>query len=173
MKKILIALLIILVAAGGFFFYMSLDRYDAEKYTASTSKGLVKGSFMKFKLPSPTNQDIYLDSSVRKLIVAFTKEQGHMVNEYLASQPKNFMQSKKAMLLLDISKVPVTVRNTFVLPSLKSSNYRTALIYNDKIGDVFKDPDHANETHIITVMHNRIYGVTFVSNKAQLAQALQ
>jgi len=173
MKKLGVVLLIILVAAGGFFFYISQDRYDASQYMASTSKGLVKGSFMKFKLPNPANQDTFLDSSVRKLIVAFTKEQGHMINEYLASQPKDFLKSKYAMLVLDISKVPVAVRNTFVLPSLRSNGYRTALIYNDTIGDVFKDPAHANEIHIISVINNRVKGVTFASNKAQLAQALQ
>jgi len=173
MKKILIALLLIIIAAGGFFFYMSIDQYDKSQYSASTSKGFERGSFMKFKLPNPSDKDVFLDSSILKLIVVFEKEQGHMFTEYLASKPKDFMKSKYAMLVLDITKIPVAVRNTFVLPTLRSNSYPTALIPNDKLANVFKDPVNGDKIHIISVINNRVMSIEFASTKEELDKILK
>jgi hypothetical protein len=174
MKKIvLIALLIALLGVGGFLFYKSQDQYDASKYSASISEGFKRGSMINFKLPDQFDKDVALDSSTQKLIVVFNKEQGHMVNEFLATKPKDFLSSHGALLMADISKMPVVIRNTFALPSLKKSGYPTVLIYDAQIGNVFKNPQKAEMVHIISLSNNRVLEVQYAATSQDLEKFLK
>ncbi|MBN2823779.1 MAG: hypothetical protein JXQ76_00525, partial [Campylobacterales bacterium] len=127
MKKIGIALLVVLLALGGFFLYQSQDQFSQKDYTASMDKGLEKGSFIKFKLPNQYNQDFYLDATIAKIIVVSTKAQGHILNEFLATKPQDFLKSIYGVILINTTQMPVAIRNTFVLPSLRATGYPTAL----------------------------------------------
>jgi len=164
-KKIILAIILIaVIGIGGVFYLNSQDKYDATKYSAEASKGLEIGSFITFTLPDQFDVSHSLDSSIQKLVIVFSKENGHLVNGFISSQSKDFMKSKKAILIADISKMPVVIRNTFALPSLKKSSYPTALIYDTKLSSVFKNSDKENEIHLINVENNRLKKITYTTD---------
>ncbi|SHO81026.1 FAD/FMN-containing dehydrogenases [hydrothermal vent metagenome] len=163
-KIVLTILLIAIVGIGGVFYINSQDKYDASKYSAKASKGLEVGSFITFTLPDQFDKPHSLDSSIQKLVVVFTKENGHLVNEFISSKEKGFMKSKKAILIADISKMPVVIRNTFALPSLRKSSYPTALIYDANISSVFKNGDKADKIHLIQLENNRLKNITYTTD---------
>jgi len=173
MKKILIALLILILAGAGVFFYMSQERFEEGKYKVDMTDGLKYGSFVSFNLPDQFGNDVALDSSIQKLIIVFKKERGHEVNEFLASKPKDYLKSKNALLMADISKMPIAIRNMFALPSLKKNGYPTALMYNEALAKVFLTPGKVHKIHFITLMNNRIVSVEHVSDMAQLEKLLK
>jgi len=105
-KKIVISMIVILVLAiGGIFFMNSEDKYDASKYSLKLTDGFNRGSMMTFNLLDQFDKDISLDSSTQKLIVVFSKEMGHIANNFISSQPKKFLESKGVMLVADIRKM--------------------------------------------------------------------
>ncbi len=160
-KKIVISMIVILVLAiGGIFFMNSEDKYDASKYSLKLTDGFNRGSMMTFNLLDQFDKDISLDSSTQKLIVVFSKEMGHIANNFISSQPKKFLESKGVMLVADISKMPVVIRNTFALPSLRKSEYPTTLIYDSKISDVLKNGKSGDKIFFITLENNRIKSVS-------------
>lgn len=174
MKKIVLILLaLIIIAGGGLFFYMAQERFDAQKYSASMSDGLTLGSFVTFTLPDQFNNDVALSSSTRKLIIVFTKEHGHMVNAFLETKPKGYLKSHRALLMADISKMPTAIRNMFAIPSLKKSDYPTALIYTDDLAKVFKNPANADKIHFINLENNRIRSIQYLSSAQELDKLLK
>jgi len=173
-KKLLIAIVLIaIIGIGGVFYMNSKDNYDATKYSANADNGLKVGSFITFTLPDQFDKSHSLDSSIKKLVVVFTKENGHLANEFISSQPKGFMKSKNALLIADISKMPVVIRNTFALPSLQKSDYPTALIYDEKLSSVFKNSDKEKEIHLIQVENNRLKNISYTTDVKDIEKFLK
>ena len=173
-KKIIIAIILLaIIGIGGVFYINSQDKYDATKYSAEASKGLEVGSFITFTLPDQFDVSHSLDSSVKKLVVVFTKENGHLVNEFISSQAKGFMKSKNALLIADISKMPVVIRNTFALPSLQKSDYPTALIYDEKLSSVFKNSNKEKEIHLIQLENNRLKNISYTTDVKDIEKFLK
>jgi len=173
-KKIVISIVIILVVAiAGVFFINSEDKYEPSKYSLKLSDKLDRGSMMTFNLLDQFNKEVSLDSSTRKLIIVFSKDMGHIANDFISSQPKGFLKSKNAMLMADISKMPVVIRNTFALPSLRKSDYPTTLIYDSEISDILKDGKEVNNIFFITLENNRVKNIKYGSTDKEIAEFLK
>lgn len=173
-KKIVILIIVIIVLTiGGLFIINSQDKYDASKYSLKLTDELKRGSMMTFNLLDQFDKEISLDSSTQKLIVVFSKEMGHIANNFISSQPKDFLESKRAMLVADISKMPVVIRNTFALPSLRKSEYPTTLIYDSKLSDILKNNQSGEKISFITLENNRVLTITYGSTDKDIENFLK
>ncbi len=129
MKKIILILLtIITIILGGVIFVNSKDHYDKKQYFLTK-----ENNHIDFKLPDQFNKAHQLKNDTKILILAFQKEYGHIVREFLKEQNPNFLNQHKAYFIADISKVPVIIRNMFILRDLKKSKFPVLLIYDKDI----------------------------------------
>ena len=115
MKKIFSLILILLVVGGIVVFLNSKDNYDSSKYYLFKDNQTID-----FKLPDQFDKAHSLSSDTKTIIVAFEKKDGHTVREYLKKHDSSLLEKNHAFFIADISKVPVVIRNMFILKDLKS-----------------------------------------------------
>ena len=133
-KVILVVLFAIVVVIGGVVFKNSKDSYDSSKYYFSKD-----ASTIDFKLPDQFDKAHSLSSDTKTIIVAFEKKDGHTVREYLKKHDPKLLEKNSAFFIADISKVPVVIRNMFILKDLKKSKFPVLLIYDKKISTALSE----------------------------------
>jgi len=174
MKKIIYGVIAILLIAGGVIFALnSKDNYNPDKYFAKATNGLNVGSKINLKLPDQFNNTTTLKDDTKKLIFAFSKNTGHITREFFSKQPKEFLDSKKALLVADISKMPVFIRNTFAMPDLKKSPYKILLIYDKNLAKEFEKGIDKDKVIVVTLNNKEVTKVDYAKNKEELEKLLK
>ncbi len=174
MKKALLSIIFLLIlGAGTLFLLKGKDGYEASRYSATLSNGIAVGSSVEFTLPDQFDKSQTLDVSTQTLILAFSKQTGHIVKEFLGAQGADYLTSRHAIFIADISPMPVVIRNTFALPDLKSQNYSVNLIYDKTIAENFKKGIQGDKIVIVTLNNKEIQKVEYASTAQELQAALQ
>lgn len=174
MKKIIYyAIATILIAGGVIFALNSKDNYDATKYYAKATDGLKVNSKLELKLPDQFDKSVSLTNETKKLIFAFSKNTGHITREFFGKQSKDFLSSKKALLVADISKMPVFIRNTFAMPDLKKSPYHILLIYDEKLAKEFEKGIDKDKVIVVELNNKKVTKVNYASNTKELEELLK
>ncbi len=172
-KKTVLALVLLLVIAGGAFFLMnSSDNYDASKYSASVDK-LVEGEAIDFTLPDQFGKAHTLSADTKTLVLTFAKATSHLVRDFLKSQPADYLSSRNAFYVADISPMPVVIRNAFAMPDLKKSAYPVILIYDPKIAAKFRDDSQKDAIMIVSLDHKKVTSVKFAEDVDTLKALLK
>ena len=173
-KKIALGIIAILVIAGGTLFAINgKDNYDATKYGANVSDGLNVGSHVSFTLPDQFDKSHKVGEDAKILILSFAKATGHTVKGFLAQQPKDYLTSRNAFFIADISPMPTVIRNTFALPDLKKSAYSVLLIYDGKIAAKIKNESKADKIAIASLDNGVITNVKYISTEEELKDILK
>ena len=168
-KKILLTLIpLLIIAGGGFFFMNSTDNYDASKYTATAGK-MSEGESIDFTLPDQFDKAHTLSSDTKTLVFTFAKATSHVVRDFLQTQPADYLSSRDAFYVADISPMPVVIRNAFAMPDLKKSAYPVILIYDANIAAKFRDETKKDSIMIVSLDNKKITSIKFVED----AQALK
>ncbi|HIP47101.1 MAG TPA: hypothetical protein EYG95_06040 [Campylobacterales bacterium] len=172
-KKILLtAILLIIIAGGAFFFMNSSDNYDASKYSA-TATTMVEGESIDFTLPDQFDKAHTLSADTKTLVLTFAKETSHIVRDFLQTQPDDYLSSRNAYYIADISPMPTVIRNAFAMPDLKKSAYPVILIYDGTIAAKFKDEAQKNSIMIVSLENKKITSVKFAEDVDTLKALLK
>ena len=174
MKKILLSLVIItVIAAGTLFIINGKDTYQADKYSASLSNGLQKGSKVSFTLPDQFDKSHTLDNSISTIIFVSSKATGHEVKEFLKEKPADYLQKHHALFVADISPMPVVIRNTFALPDLKKQHYSVLLIYDKEFAKNFKKGTVEDKIAIVELKNGIVSDLKFIEDDDDIEKALE
>jgi len=174
MKKLIFSIVaLIIIAVGVLFAINSKDNYDATKFYAKATNGLKIGSKLELKLPDQFNKEHILSSDTKKLIFVFSKNTGHIAREFFKKQSKDYLDSKKAIFVADISKMPAFIRNTFAMPDFKKSHYNILLIYDKKVTKKFEKGIDKDKVVVVTLDNKRVTNIKFASNEDELKKLLK
>jgi len=172
-KKIALGLVGLIIVAGGALFVMNgSDNYDATKYNATVTDGMNVGSQMSFSLPDQFDKKHSLNDDTKILILSFAKATGHTVKNFLSSKSDDYLSSRNAMFLADISPMPTVIRNTFALPDLKKSSYPVLLIYDKTIAAQIKNDTKADKIAVITLENGTITDTKYLTTVEELKTIL-
>jgi hypothetical protein len=172
-KKIILALLGLIVVAGGILFALNgKDNYDASKYSAKVTNGLKVGSEIEFTLPDQFDKSHTLTNDTKTLVLSFAKATGHTIKGFLNKEPKDYLPSRDAMFVADISPMPVVIRNTFALPDLRKSPFSVLLIYDKSIAAQIKDEDKKDKIIIVKLQNKKITSINYIDTAKELEAAL-
>jgi len=172
-KKIALALIGLLIIAGGTLFALNgKDNYDPSKYGATVTNGLNIGSEIEFTLPDQFDKSHTLTDNTKTLILSFAKATGHTIKAFLNAQPKDYLPSRDAMFVADISPMPTIIRNTFALPDLKKSPFSVLLIYDKKIAAQIKDEDKKDKIIVVKLQNKKIKSIDYIDTQKELESAL-
>ncbi len=162
-KKILLTAILLLIIAGGAFFFMnSKDNYDASKYAATAT--MSEGESIDFTLPDQFDKAHTLSDNTKTLIFTFAKATSHIVRDFLQTQPDNYLSSRHAFYIADISPMPTVIRNAFAMPDLKKSAYPVILIYDGAIAAKFRDDAQKDAIMIVSLENKKITSIKFVDD---------
>jgi len=176
MKKIFISIVLILgIALAALFIINGKSSYDPKKYSlkiAPETKPFGVGSTIEFTLPDQFGK-AHTNKDTKKLIFAFTKDAGHTVKAFMQNKPKGYLESKGAVIVLDVSPMPTVILNTFALPDLKKSNFSMMLIYDGKMAKKLEEGLDKSKIAVITIEDNKVSKVDYATNKEDLAKLLE
>ena len=172
-KKIVVGFIVVLViAAGALFMINGKDNYDATKYSATVTDGMRVGSNLNFSLPDQFDKKYTLSDKTETIIFSFAKTTGHTVKDFLSKESKDYLPSRNAMFIADISPMPTVIRNTFALPDLKKSSFSVLLIYDKSIASQIKDDTKADKIAVVRLKNRTIVDVQYIETQEELQKAL-
>lgn len=176
MKKILLGLIALIVIASGVLFGINgTSNYDASKYSltiAPSDKSFGIGSTIDFILPDQFDKVSKLPTTTQKLIFIFSKDTGHLMKEFMDGKAEDFLSSKNAVVFADVSTAPTVIRNTFILPGLKKSNYSMVLIYDKEMAKQLKDGKDETKIIVMTLDNRKVTKVAEASSVDELGKLL-
>ncbi len=176
MKKILLGLIgLIIIAAGVLFGINGQSNYDATKYSLKitpTDKHFGVGSTIDYTLPDQFDKTHKLSSNTQKMVFAFTKDTGHIIKVFMLEKPEGYIESKKAVIVADISAMPVVIQNTFALPDLRESNYSMMLIYDKEMAKQLKEGQEATKVIVMTLDNKKVTKVELAGSVEELEKLL-
>ena len=124
-----------------------------------------------FKYETPRGREMRVPKKPKLIIVAFEKDTGALVNEYLNSKSPLYLPKNRSMFIADISKMPTIITNTFALPKLRKYNHLIYLHYGEKFQTVI--PHREKQITLLHVEDSKIKNISFISTKEELQAAIQ
>jgi len=176
MKKILLGLIALIVIAAGLLFGINgKSNYDASRYSLTvTPQGEPFGidSAIDYILPDQFDKAHKLSTTTQKLIFAFTKDTGHIIKVFMMEKPEGYLQKRNAVIVADISAMPVVIQNTFALPDLRKSNYPMMLIYDKEMAKQLKEGQEATKVIVMTLENKKVTKVEHADSEEALGKLL-
>ncbi len=151
----------------------SKEIFNKKGYFAKSTNGLSVGSNIDFALPNQHDEIHSLQNDTKKVIFVFSKGMGHIVKNYLASQPKEFLPSKNMLFVADISPMPVAIRNLVAMPDLKKSKYSVLLMFEPSLAKAFIDEKNKDKIIVATLENKKITGITYAVNEKEFLEAIK
>lgn len=127
------------------------------------------GAKVELTLPDQFDTAHSIGADAKTLILAFSKQNGETVQNYLNALAKGFLSLHKAVFIMDISSIPVFVRNRFVLPELRKSAFPILLVYEKKMAKALKNKKQSKQIAFVSVEKNVVPDVKYLASQAALA----
>ena len=107
----------------------------------------------------------------KTLIMAFEKDTGATVNEFLLASGKEYLKKNNAGFVADISQMPNFITETFALPKMRKYPHTVLLIRDEEQGLRF--PIQEDKITVMKFRGNFLTRVEFVETAEQLKEAIE
>lgn len=124
-----------------------------------------------FKYETPQGRQMKIPNKTKLVIVAFEKETGALVNEYLNTQNPFYLLKHNSIFIADINKMPAIVTNMFALPKLQKYKHLIYLHYSDKLQEVV--PNKEQKITLLRVEDSKIKEISYISTQQELKTAIE
>ncbi len=104
------------------------------------------------------------------LIYSASREASSKLQAILAQQDKNFLDSRRAAYLVNMSRMPVFITRTMALPNLRELPFRLGVVMDVKLTENW--PQQGNSLTLIILKEGKVSGVSYAHNEASIRQAL-
>jgi len=124
-----------------------------------------------FKYETPQGRQMKIPKKSKLIIVAFEKDTGALVNEYLSSKSPFYLLKHRCIFIADINKMPSIITNMFALPKLKKYKHLIYLHYSDKLQKVV--PNTEKMITLLRVEESKIKEISYISTKKELKAVIE
>jgi hypothetical protein len=124
-----------------------------------------------FKFETPHGRQMKIPKKSQLIIVAFEKDTGKLVNEFLATKDQFYLVKKHAIYIADINKMPSIITNMFALPKLRKYKHLIYLHFDENFQTVV--PHKEEQITIIRVEDKKITDISFVKTAQELQVAIE
>ena len=121
MTKTLLALLMSLAFIGC---------SSGDSSTPAKPKLALNNSLSGLTLNDQFDKPHTLPKDTKTVIFAFSKEMGHLCNDFFVTQDASYLADNNAVFIADVSSAPSIIRSMFIMPGLKDFEH-TVLILDD------------------------------------------
>ena len=124
-----------------------------------------------FKYETPRGRQIKIPQKIELVIVAFEKDTGALVNEYLDMQSPLYLQKSNTIFIADINKMPTLFANMFALPKLQKYKHLIYLHYGEKLQGAVPSKDQ--KVTLLYIEESKIKEISFISTQEELKIAIE
>jgi hypothetical protein len=121
-----------------------------------------------FNYETPKSRKMKVPLNTKTVLIAFEKDTGALVNDYLATKNKYFLQRKRAIYIADINKMPTVITNMFALPKLREYKHLIYLHYGEKFQNFVPVADE--KISVIKFEGKKVKSITYISTKDELSK---
>jgi len=146
---------------------LSLALFGANQIKIGSSLSELK----TFKFKTPQDRKMKIPKSTRLIIVAFEKDTGKLVNEYLNTKTPHFLPKKRAIYIADIHEMPGIITTMFALPKLRKYKHLIYLHYDEEFQKII--PNKEEQVTLLHVENGSITKVSFISTKQELKEVIE
>lgn len=149
-----------------------------ERATVTVSEGKVAPAvdigreFGAEKLTDQFGKEGEISGDTKKVIMAFSKATGHLVKEFLATQPKDYLASHNAVFIADVSGMPKVIYEYMALPGLQKNEFSIYLLTDEKDAEKFKNEKYADYVMVVDLDNRMVEKVEFVTTVDELKKSL-
>lgn len=86
-----------------------------------------------FDLQDQFEKPARLSDTTALVLVASSREAAGVVDEAIKEQPKGYLEARNALYVADVSQMPGFITNWFLVPSMRSANYRILLDWDSVV----------------------------------------
>jgi len=162
MKNLLLALL----------FSLSFIACSDEVSVPVQSKIVVGSSLAPLTLNDQFEKSHTVSADTQKIIFAFSKDMGHMSNEFFAKQDADYLAKHNAVFIADVSGAPSLIRSMFIMPGLKDFKHTVLVIEDKNVAASYRIDTHKEKIMVLDVKDMVIEKINYVSDEASLEKAL-
>lgn len=162
MKQVLLVLVVTLLFLG----------CAKDESVAVKSKMVVGESLETLTLKDQFDKPQSLNADTKKVIFAFSKEMGHMSNEYFDKQEPNFLAEHNAVFVADVSSAPSLIRSMFIMPGLKEFKHPVLVIDDENVAASYRIDANRDKLMIVDLEYFIVKNISFVETEDELAKAL-
>jgi len=124
-----------------------------------------------FKYETPTGRQMKIPKKTKLVIVAFEKDTGALVNEYLDTQSPFYLPKNNTIFIADINKMPTVITNMFALPKLQKYRHLIYLHYGEKFQSVV--PNKEQKITLLHIEDSKIKEISFITTQEELKMAIE
>jgi hypothetical protein len=124
-----------------------------------------------FKYETPQGRQMKVPKSTELVVIAFEKDTGALVNEFLNTQDPFYMPKRRAVFIADINKMPTIITNMFALPKLKKYKHLIYLHYEDQFQNFV--PHKEEQITLLRIKDAKIDSISYVSTQEELKAAIE
>lgn len=124
-----------------------------------------------FEYETPQGRQMKIPKKTKLVIVAFEKETGALVNEYLDKQSPFYLLKNNSIFIADINKMPSIVTSMFALPKLQKYKHLIYLHYSDKLQNAV--PNKEQKITLLRFENSKIKEISYISTVLELKTAIE
>ena len=112
-----------------------------------------------------------IPKDVKTVIVAFEKDTGALVNDFLNEKEPTYLEKHKAVYIADIHSMPSLVTKMFAIPKMKKYKHTIYLHNAEKLQAVV--PNKEEKITIYRIKDGAIIDVRFVTTAKEIEELLE
>ncbi|SEQ84691.1 hypothetical protein SAMN03159444_02619 [Pseudomonas sp. NFACC02] len=116
------------------------------------------------------DQPYTLGDDTQILLVARSMDAAKIVNGALQGTPKTFLESRHAVFVADIQKMPAIIAKMFAVPAMRAYSYRVMLDRDSRV--VPRYPGDAEKVLVLRLHNGRVVSQAQFANAESLRSAL-
>jgi len=146
---------------------LGLALFSAEQIQTGSLLSDVKS----YKFETPTGKSIEIPDNLKLIIIAFEKDTGALVNDFLNTKIPHYLVEKNAIYIADIHSIPTIFTNMFALPKLKKFKHPIYLHYDDEFQKMV--PNEEEKVTLLYVKDRKIINISFITTEQELKEAIE
>ncbi|MEA1920694.1 MAG: hypothetical protein U9N52_12705 [Campylobacterota bacterium] len=159
MKKIALALVVALAFIG-----------CSDEEIVVEPKLVVGKSIESLKLKDQFDQVKGIHADTKKVMFAFSKDMGHLSNDYFNTKEPTFLADNNTIFIADVSSAPSLIRSMFIMPGLKDFKH-TVLVFDEKsMAANYRDDANAEKLMVVGLDNYVIKNIRFITTEEELAK---
>lgn len=162
MKNLLIGLAFALLFSG----------CSEEPKIAVEPKTYVGNSLETLQLNDQFGKPHRLDADTKTVIFAFSKEMGHVSNDFFTAQEPGYLDQRHALFIADVSAAPSLIRSMFIMPGLKDFNHTVLVIEDENVAASYRIDEHQEELMVLDVNNFVIESISYAKTAEELNEKL-
>lgn len=136
-------------------------------FTLLLSEIKINDSFNNFKHIDQFDKMHNVTNDTKILIFSFKKNASHMVNDFLDEKNPNFLNTKNALYIVNVSSMP-TIIKWFVLPLLTNYDFPIISLDNESLATKYKNEEKVESIMIVMLENRKVVEIKYADSIDEL-----